>query len=341
MRHQIKTLAVAGVAAILSATSANAEEVTLKAVSAFNQGTTFSANFERFIERVNEKGGGQVQIDYLGGGGKVMNPFELANNVKAGTVDLGNLPGAFYTGAMPEADAIKLSNYTIQEERENGAWAYMNAIHEEKLNAYHLARQKDCVPFHLYTNEKVSPGGPDDLATMLDGTKIRTTPIYSAFFKSMGADLIRTAPGDVLTALERGTVKGYGWPTQGVLDLGWDEHTKYRVDPSFYRASVEVLMNLDTWNGLTDDQKAVLTEARDWMESLCAEDREINDKEKQRQAEAGIETIALDGDVADAYLERAQQAGWDALLADLESKGSPHGPAIKACLTGEGDCPKP
>lgn len=341
MRKQLHALAAAGVAAVLTAASAGAEEVTLKAVSAFNQGTTFSANFERFIERVNEKGGGHVQINYLGGGGKVMNPFELANNVKAGTVDIGNLPGAFYTGAMPEADAIKLSNYTIQEERENGAWAYLNAVHEEKLNAYHLARQKDCVPFHLYINEPVSPASPDDLPTMLDGAKIRTTPIYSAFFKSMGADLIRTAPGDVLTALERGTVKGYGWPTQGVLDLGWDEHTAYRVDPPFYRASVEVLINLDTWNGLSDAQKSVLAEARDWMESLCAEDREINETEMERQAEAGIETITLEGDVAKAYLERAQQAGWDALLADLEDKGSTHGPAIKACLTGEGECPTP
>ena len=31
--------------------------------------------------------------------------------------------------------------------------------------------------------------------------------------------MIRTKPGDVYTALERGTVDGYGWPTQGVLDL--------------------------------------------------------------------------------------------------------------------------
>ena len=126
--------------------TAGAEEVTLKGVSAFADGTTFTTNFQRFVEKVNESGKGVIQINYLGGGGKVMNPFELGKSIQTGVVDIGNLPGAFYTNLLPEADAIKLSQYTIQEERENGAWEYMNKLHNDKVNAQHIARQKDCVP---------------------------------------------------------------------------------------------------------------------------------------------------------------------------------------------------
>jgi len=248
-------------AALLTfAVGAQAEQITLKGVSAFADGTTFSKNFQRFVDRVNETGAGVLQINYLGGGGKVMNPFELGKSIQTGVVDIGNLPGAFYTNLLPEADAMKLSAYTIQEERENGAWDFMNQLHNDKMNVQHIARQKDCVPFHLYLNKKID--SPD-----LSGLKIRVTPIYRAFFDSLGATSIRTAPGDVYTALERGAVDGYGWPTQGVLDLGWHEVTQYRIDPPFYRASVEVLMNLDSWNKLDEAQKTILSNAATWWRS--------------------------------------------------------------------------
>ncbi len=320
-RQRIRRIAT-GLALVVLAAPAGAAEVTLRAVSAFAEGTTFSRNFERFIERVNAKGPGVIQLDYLGGGGKVMSPFELGKAIQTGIVDVGNLPGAFYTNLVPEADAIKLSEFTIREERQNGAWEYMNRLHVQKMNAYHLARQKDCVPFNLYLNTKIDR--PD-----LNGLKIRTTPIYSAFFSSLGATLLRTAPGEVYTALERGTVDGYGWPVQGVLDLGWHEVTKYRVEPSFYRASVEVLINEDTWGRLGDEQKAVLREAADWLESLCAEDRRINERERERQAEVGIEVITFPEDVSGAYLEQAYEVGWAAFI----EANPEHGPKLKELLS--------
>ena len=321
IKYLLVSAAVA-VAATLNVSAALAAEVTLRAVSAFADGTTFSRNFQRFIDEVNERGKGVVQIEYRGGGGKVMNPFQLGDAIRTGVVDIGNLPGAFYTKLLPEADVMKLSDFTIKEERENGAWAFMNELHNTKMNTWHLARQKDCVPFHLYLTKKIDK--PD-----LNGFNIRVTPIYRAFFESMGASMIRTKPGDVYTALERGTVDGYGWPTQGVLDLGWHEVTKYRVDPAFYRASVEVLVNLDAWNKLTDEQKQVLQEGASWMEDLCAEDQEINEEEKKRQAEAGIETIDFGEQVSAAYLKQAYESGWAAFVAANPETG----PKLKELLT--------
>ena len=319
IRHSL----IAGLAVCIGGSlTAGAEEVTLKGVSAFADGTTFTTNFQRFVEKVNEAGKGVIQINYLGGGGKVMNPFELGKSIQTGVVDIGNLPGAFYTNLLPEADAIKLSQYTIQEERENGAWEYMNKLHNDKVNAQHIARQKDCVPFHLYLTKKIdSPN--------LDGFKIRVTPIYRAFFASMGASMVQTAPGDVYTALERGVVDGYGWPIQGVLDLGWHEVTKFRVDPGFYRASVEVLMNLDAWNKLDDAQKQVLNDAAVWLEGLCQEDMEINAKETQRQADAGIETITFSEDVSKQYLDQAYETGWAAFIETSPE----HGEKLKELLS--------
>ena len=323
MKHLLKGVLTTGiVAATLALGAAQAEEAKISAVSAFADGTTFTKNFERFIDKVNETGKGVVQIDYKGGGGKVMNPFQLGDAIRTGVVGIGNLPGAFYTKLMPEADAFKLSAFTITEERANGAWKYTNELHKKRINAYHLARQKDCVPFHLYLNKKIE--GRD-----LAGLKIRVTPIYRAFFSAMGASMIRTKPGDVYTALERGTVDGYGWPTQGVLDLGWHEVTKYRIDPPFYRASVEILINLDQWNKLNEAQQKVLQDAAAFMEGLCSEDQGINKTEMERQKGAGIETISFEGAEADAYLKQAYETGW----AEFIKTNPEEGPKLQKLLS--------
>src|ERR1044071_7784483 len=44
-----------------------AQEVTLRAVTAFAEKTTYSRPFEKFIEQVNAEGKGLIQINYIGG----------------------------------------------------------------------------------------------------------------------------------------------------------------------------------------------------------------------------------------------------------------------------------
>ena len=319
----MKQFSVAAVVAVsmLTAGPAAAEEVTLKGVSSFAQGTAFSRSWEAFVDYVNGKGEGVLKITAIGGP-EAVPPFEVGNAVQSGVVDIANVTSAFYTNLIPESDALHLSTNTIQDQRENGCYEFINQVHQEKMNAYYLARTGDHVPFHLYLTKPIDE--PD-----LSGLTIRTTPVYRAFFEKLGANLVQTAPGEVYTALERGSIDGYGWPIQGILDLGWDEQTKYRVDPGFYQVDVNILVNLDIWNGLGDEQKALLEEAAAWVEEKNAENLEINKVEREKQAEAGIETIEFTADDAEAWLKEAQDAGW----AAVESVDSEAADAMRACLT--------
>ncbi|MDN2568543.1 TRAP transporter substrate-binding protein DctP [Aquibium sp. A9E412] len=301
-----KTIALTAAMA-MTAGSALAEEVTLRAASAFASGTAFARPFEAFVDWVNENGEGVLQIDVVGGP-EAVPPFELGNAVSSGVVDLANNTAAFYTNIMPEGDALKLATNTIQEQRENGCYAIIDEMHQSAMNVKYLARTGDNVNFHLYLTKPIEE--PD-----LSGLTIRTTPVYQAMFEALGANLVRTAPGEVYTALERGTIDGYGWPIQGVLDLGWDEQTKYRVDPGFYQVDVNVIVNLDTWNGLGEEQKALLEEAAAWIEAKNAENLDINAREAAAQAEAGIEVIEFSGAAREAWLDAAQDEGWAAIAA--------------------------
>ena len=258
----MRSVSIAALAAVLAATAApapaTAQEITLRAVSSFAEGTEFSKNFERFIEKVNADGKGVLKINYIGGP-RAVPPFEVGNAVRTRVVDIANVTGAFYTNLMPEADGFKLNGKPMSEQRKNGTWDYINQLHNQKLNSQYLARQFHNVPFHIYLNKKIDK-------IDFTGLKIRVTPVYRDVVEAFGGTPITTAPGEVYTALERGVVDGYGWPVTGIFDLGWDKVTKFRMEPPFYSVEVNVLVNQDVWKGLNDAQRKVLNDAALWLE---------------------------------------------------------------------------
>jgi TRAP-type C4-dicarboxylate transport system substrate-binding protein len=248
-----------------------------------------------------------------------MPPFETGNALKSGVVDIASSTGAFYTNVMPEADSWKLTERPMSELRKNGGYDYMAQLYAEKMNAILLARHVDGNPFHLYLNKPIT--GAD-----LTGLKLRITPVYRDFFSALGATVVQTAPGEVYTALERGVVDGYGWPITGIFDLGWHEKTKYRVDPGFYTAEVSILVNKGVWDRLTDAQRNVLRKAGEQAEAdAVAIFAEENAKDTKRQAEAGIQTIKLEGAAGKSYHDKAYEAGWAGVLRQSPQ----HGPKLK------------
>lgn len=303
--------------------TATAQEVTLRAVSAFQEGTAFSRPFETFIARVNETGRGAVRINFIGGP-RAMPPFEVGNALRNGVMDMANSTAAFYENLMPEGAATKLATKDWSEVRANGGFALLARLHTEKVNAHYLGRHGDRMPFHLYLTREIA--GPD-----LRGLTIRTSPVYRAFFTALGANLVNTAPGEVFTALERGVVQGYGWPAHGIFDLGWHERTRFRVDPSFYRVEVNILVNNPRWTRMTDDQRAILTRAAEEMEAGEAErSRTAIEADYARMREANIRAIEFTGENRDRWLKTAQDAGWE----ELARNAPQHAAELRRLLSG-------
>jgi TRAP-type C4-dicarboxylate transport system substrate-binding protein len=298
-------VAAISAAVMAPASGADAEVATLRTMSAFNKGSAVTHTFEKFIEAINSDADAPVRFKYIGGP-EAMPPFQLGNAVRTGVVDVAFVSGAFYANAMPAADALKLTRYSPTELRGMGRWEDLQAIWREKMGVHYLAFTNYGVAFHLYTNKPIK-------AADLSGLRLRTTPVYQAFFQELGATVMQMPPGEVFTALERGVVDGYGWAMQGLFDLGWHTQTKHRVDPGFYQVEVGVLVNQKTWERLTQKQRDYLTEKAVWLESLNALNPEINEREAKRQAEAGVQIIDLTGAEREKFLRTAYQAAWDSL----------------------------
>jgi TRAP-type transport system periplasmic protein len=309
----MRSILIAALAVTLTASAAPAQEVTLRAVSSFAEGTEFSKHFERFIEKANADGKGVVKINYIGGP-RAVPPFEVGNAVRTRVVDIANVTGAFYTNLMPEADGFKLNGKPMSEQRRNGTWEYINQLHNQKLNSQYLARQFHNVPFHIYLNKKIDK-------IDFSGLKVRVTPVYRDVVEAFGGTPITTAPGEVYTALERGVVDGYGWPVTGIFDLGWDKVTKFRMEPAFYSVEVNVLVNQDAWKGLNDAQRKVLNDAALWLEGLDSEKVAEIKAQRERQAAAGIQALDFGAAASKAFLDRAYEVAWQSVIKRAPETG--------------------
>ena len=313
--------AVLGTAALCASLPTQAQEATLRLVSAFPENGYYVQVLQKWITKFNAEGKGTLQINFIGGP-KAVPTFEVGNAVKTGVVDIALNTGAFYTNVMPEADFLKLSQVSVTEQRKNGAFAYINQVWNQKGNMQYLARMVENQPFHIYLNKKIDK--PD-----LTGLKIRITPVYREFFQALGANVITTPPGEVYTALERGVVDGYGWPIGGIFDLNWQEKTKFRVDPGFYDAEVSLIMNLDAYKKLTTAQRDYLQKQLLAMEAQNGAWATYTTEETARQQKAGIQTITFDAAQSKAFRDKAYEIGWATAI-----KASPeHGAKLKTLLS--------
>jgi len=302
-----RTLLGSAAALCLAAGTAAAQEVELSALNFLPNNSSFGIPFADWVEDANKTGKGIVHITIKPAGS--ISPFQMGNAVKTGAIDMAALPPTFYQNLLPIGDALKLTKKTAVEMRKNGTWAFMNKLHNEKVNAQLLDISGFEVKFYLYLRDKKIE------TASLKGMKIRTTPVYRAFFRALGADLIQTAPSEVFTALERGTIDGYGWPSWDIKTTGWDKYTKYRVEPGFYAVANATIINLDKWKSLTDKQRDFLNQHSMKFESEY--DKRYAPKTEaylKEQKDAGVQVIEFKGKVAEDYLKLSYDAAWEEFM---------------------------
>jgi len=316
----IAASAALGMSLMAAAGAARAQEVTLKAVNAFQEGTYFARNFENWIKKVNAEGKGIVQINYIGGP-KAIPTFEQGNALRTGVVDLANTTTSFTATVIPEGLALNYTDLTMAELRRNGTMDYLNKLFLEK-GLYYFARTGEGIQYYIYSNKRIDKAD-------LTGIKLRIAPIYRDFFQKQGATVVQMAPGEVYTGLERGVVDGYGWPLIGIFDLGWHERTKFRLEPGFYAIELGIQFSAASWNKLTPAQRAFLDKQGAWLEAQNAEQaRTDSATEIKKQQDAGIQVVKLDDAQAKVFIKNANDAAWDGIV-----KSSPtHGPKLRELM---------
>ncbi len=319
MNMRLLAGAFAGATAI--GTTAQAEQ-TITAVHAFPETLIYTQSFLSFVEAVNEAGEGVIQID-VRGGPEAIGMMQQPDAVRDGIVDMVYTPGSFYGGAFPEKDALVASNLTAIETRENGGIALIDQIHRERMGVMYLGWFDSGVCYNLWTREAPTFDEAGNLE--VDGLRLRGNAVYNAFFSNyLEAQVIDLPTGDVYSALQNGVVDATGWTQIGLIDLRWNEFLNYRIEPCFFSTDLGVIINLESWDGLTPEAQQILqdTAIQHEIDSVNAL-RERRDVDFAALEEQGMQVVELEGEARANYLAAARQTTWDRMRDLMEEDPAP------------------
>jgi TRAP-type C4-dicarboxylate transport system substrate-binding protein len=143
--------------------------------------------------------------------------------------------------------------------------------------------------------------------------KMRATGTYRPLFRALGATTVNIKSSEVINAIQRGTVDGFGFTDQPA-SVGMQEVIKYRVVPNFYATNTVVTINLDAWKSMSAAQKKMLEDVGVEYETasvLWTEDVRKADEAKLKAA--GAKDIVLSEEASKRYLEIAHGEIWKEL----------------------------
>jgi TRAP-type C4-dicarboxylate transport system substrate-binding protein len=312
MKHFLKSafIASAFIAASLVATPALADVVKIDAVTLAPKPVYINKPFKMFVDEVNTKFAGEVEINWRGGP-EIMPPFKQAEGVRNGAVDMTYTSPSYYQGLVPTSGTMNLSYKTYAEIAATNYHERMTELHAEKDLIFLGEIPATQLNFVIYMAKEVS--GLEDLK----GKRIRVFPTLLPIVKALGAEPIVMGMGDIFTAMERGTIDGY---MQGPLAQAkqFEGLVKTVIFPGVYRAGFPVLINKKTWGKMSTDLQQRLTTFLRWdfayrMDYIWGQD--IADNIELMKA-AGFNILELPADEAARYEQMAMDAAWAVTAAN-------------------------
>lgn len=279
------TLAATAMMAVM-ATSAHALE--LRLLSSFPEGFVYNTDaVQPFLDILAEESAGSADINVTYS--DAVPPLEQLEPVQAGVFDILFTHPAYHAGASSLGLAIDGIASDPTARRESGVFEFLDN-HYQQLGLKVLA-----IPpiggsqgaFSIYLKDKIS-GSP-----ALEGLRLRGTVSYHPLFEALGASGVVMGGGEVYSSMQRGVIDGAAF-SLGASQLRWFEVADYVTVPRFGEVSALVLMNLDAWNALPDDEQAMLERAAiRWEIDALTRFDALYDAEAQTLLDEGMETTAF------------------------------------------------
>jgi TRAP-type C4-dicarboxylate transport system substrate-binding protein len=261
-----------------------------------------------FIKKVNDRAKGRLHIEYVGGP-EVVPTFEQLKPVSTGTFQFLCAITAYFYPVFPAVTVTAISPSYAEQQRASGLTKMLDDMWQKQVNVKYLPITFDD-RFHFYLRKPVK-----SLADF-SGLKVRSTFIWDAVIKAVGANPLNMALPEVYTAMERGVIDSIITVESGVMNYRFQEVTKYVVYPGFGHPASGVLINLDAWKALPDDLKKIIEQAGiDQEKETMSAIGNLAKKEQQELIEKwGIKRIDLSPQEGTELLRKWDEESWKGLV---------------------------
>jgi|TARA_R100001143_G_scaffold63265_1_gene69233 TRAP-type C4-dicarboxylate transport system substrate-binding protein len=288
MLHRLLATALTSACLLISA-SAQAKDLTL--LSSWDDNYNAVPVFVgQFVEKLKEKSNGDLNVQVRGP--ETVPPFEQLQPVAGGLFDMLFTHGAYHLGETGMAFGLDAVKDDPIARRESGIYELIDK-HYQSRGLKLIGVFSSASGYHFLLRQPIGEDGA------LKGRKIRASATYHDMVQELQGAVVTLPPSEIYSSLERGVVDGAAWPVFGAMEYRWYEVSDYMTRPTFGVTNQVMLMNLDTWNGLSKQQQDTVMEvARELEVSGRQVFADLWAKEDAAMQEAGLEITQFGPDVA-------------------------------------------
>lgn len=267
---------------------------------------------EAFARRVAEASGGAIEV--------IVYPAEQlaalragAEGVQLGTIDLYWSDSGTLGNWAPHLSFVSLpfmfADFDAAVAAVDAMSPEIEAAMRDELNVQRLAWSPGGFRIIMTTNR------PIHSAADMVGLKIRVPeiPVYVQAFGALRTNATPLPWGDVYSALQTGVVEAVEGPPAAIRTAGFHEVSKYMARTNHIMNDLNLLMNLDRYNGLTPGHRQILRDAA--HQSIVVELREVMRTNEDVAYKALAEVVEADDTPDVESFRTAMMPVWDQFVA--------------------------
>ncbi len=273
---------------VFASTQAAEKPISWKAQTLWNAGEIPQKTFEKLCENIKVMSAGRLLIEAFPSGA-IVPQNETLDALQNGVLDVIHVWPGYGAPKNPALAAISDLIFAYRSPIELDTWLFKKGGMELFRKIY--APFKGYPVGAMYWGVESWPSRrPLSKTEDFKGLKIRLSQgMQSEVLTSFGASVIQLPGNEIFPALDKGVIDACDWSTAGVnaslglFDLSGVNYTNY---PGFHSMPIgDFTVNIDKWNELTPDLKAIVeTAVRGWMldswETVYAADIEFVNKHR-------------------------------------------------------------
>jgi len=305
-------------AAALMATSVSAKDIEMQAVFPETLPLLGKPAWD-VSQRVDTLTAGAVKFD-VKNPGEIVSTGEVWDAVSTGAVESAWYSIGFAEGVVPSAPLFTTFPFG-PDIKEYAAWWYYGGgkelwaeITEQKYNIKTLHCSTLVPEASGWFREEIK--SVDDLK----GKKMRFFGLGASVMGKLGVEAQSMGLADTMSALNTGAIDSaeLGFP---YLDnkIGMYEHAKHYYFPGWHQQTsfLSVIINLDTWNDLTDQERAIIETACEAQVMMTMAEGEAVQLEplKEMQEKHGVQVHQWPPEILAAYAQ-----AWDEVAAEKSAQ---------------------